>query len=65
MEDLKIDMLDINNTGNCFSHVCDLFDLDNIIDKLTCLKTPTGALLDVILTPNTKSICAQDAIEIN
>ncbi len=64
MGDLKnIDMLDISNTGNSLSHVCDLFDLHNIIDKPTYIKTPTGTLFDVILTPNSRSICTQGVLE--
>ncbi len=37
MGDLNFDMLNISNTGNSLSHVCDLFDLHNIIDK-PCFK---------------------------
>ncbi len=63
MGDLNFGMLDISNTGNSLSHVCDLFDLHNIIDKPTCFKTPTGTILDVILTPNSRSMCTQGVVE--
>ncbi len=63
IEDLTIDILDISNTGNSLSHICDLFVLHNIIDKPTCFKTAAGTLVDVILTPNSRSIITRGGIE--
>ncbi len=61
--DVNFNMLHELHESNSVSHICDLFDLRNIITQPTCFKPPRGTLIDVILARNRRHIQAQGVVD--
>ena len=63
MGDLNYDLLLPNTKGRPLTHLCDIFDLTNIVKKPTCITRTNQSLLDVILTTSPRSVLTHGNID--